>query len=319
MHRLLQQHLSSCNHELWPLNSVKVNQHANHHTTHTTVLRPFFQEHPGELVPEENFWTLWQGKINRGKNTDHPAGHQSIRTNQCPPPPSSQSPSFTGWMPFLPPNQQCQSTEGNNTFSNHLLDFYSAREDNRGRWTSMLTIQVKRHFTENLLSTQWQTHKHTHTGLIALPGPLKWSVISQSCQQLYEANSHLLTELLGRDVVLLRRGDGGSCVGKQLSTELLSVTADIARTSSCIQTTTTSSTTGMLIIIKIYSVQDTQRNTLYRRKLIVGLFHSYFSLALSPKNRIIVNNCNRFLQARCPPSHLTSSVKALVSAQNCWH
>jgi len=28
-----------------------------HHTT--TVLRPFFRDHPGELVPEENFWTWW--------------------------------------------------------------------------------------------------------------------------------------------------------------------------------------------------------------------------------------------------------------------
>ena len=25
----------------------------------TTVLRPFFQDHPGEPVPEQNFWTLW--------------------------------------------------------------------------------------------------------------------------------------------------------------------------------------------------------------------------------------------------------------------
>ena len=29
----------------------------NHHTT--TVSRHFFQDHPGEPVPEENFWTLW--------------------------------------------------------------------------------------------------------------------------------------------------------------------------------------------------------------------------------------------------------------------
>jgi len=29
-----------------------------HHTT-TTILRPFFRDHPGEPVPEENFWTLW--------------------------------------------------------------------------------------------------------------------------------------------------------------------------------------------------------------------------------------------------------------------
>jgi len=29
-----------------------------------------------------------QEKINRGRHTDHPAGHHSILTNQCPPPPS---------------------------------------------------------------------------------------------------------------------------------------------------------------------------------------------------------------------------------------
>jgi len=28
-------------------------------TTTTTVLRPFFRDHPNELVPGENFWTLW--------------------------------------------------------------------------------------------------------------------------------------------------------------------------------------------------------------------------------------------------------------------
>ena len=30
-----------------------------------------------------------QGKINRGRHTDHPTGCHSIQTNQCPPPPSS--------------------------------------------------------------------------------------------------------------------------------------------------------------------------------------------------------------------------------------
>jgi len=25
----------------------------------TTVLRPFFRDHPGEPVPEKNFWTSW--------------------------------------------------------------------------------------------------------------------------------------------------------------------------------------------------------------------------------------------------------------------
>jgi len=28
-------------------------------TTATTVSRPFIRDHPGEPVPEENFWTLW--------------------------------------------------------------------------------------------------------------------------------------------------------------------------------------------------------------------------------------------------------------------
>jgi len=50
-----------------------------------------------------------QGKINRDRHIDHPAGRHSIRTNQCPIPPSSF---FTDRMPFLPPNQQRQSTEG---------------------------------------------------------------------------------------------------------------------------------------------------------------------------------------------------------------
>jgi len=51
-----------------------------------------------------------QGKINRGRHTDQPAGRHSIRTNQCPPLPSPIF--FTGRMPFLPPNHQRQSTEG---------------------------------------------------------------------------------------------------------------------------------------------------------------------------------------------------------------
>jgi len=54
-----------------------------------------------------------QGKINRGRHTDHMAGRHYIRTKQCPPPASPMF--FTGRMPFLLPNQQCQSTEGCNT------------------------------------------------------------------------------------------------------------------------------------------------------------------------------------------------------------
>ena len=38
--------------------TVNSHERTNHHTT-TTVLRPFFRDHPAEPVPEENFWTSW--------------------------------------------------------------------------------------------------------------------------------------------------------------------------------------------------------------------------------------------------------------------
>jgi len=33
----------------------KQDANCTYHTTTTTVLRPFFRDHPGEPVPEENF------------------------------------------------------------------------------------------------------------------------------------------------------------------------------------------------------------------------------------------------------------------------
>ena len=55
------------------------------------LLPPFyspFWDHPGEVVPEENFWTFWcKGRLTEA-DTDHPAGCHSIWTNQCSPPPS---------------------------------------------------------------------------------------------------------------------------------------------------------------------------------------------------------------------------------------
>ena len=82
-----------------------------YHTT-TTVLRPFFQDHSSEPVPEENFWTLWcKGRLTEA---DTPtiwlgatlSGLTSAHLHQ-------PAIFLTGRMPFLPPNQQCQSTEGN--------------------------------------------------------------------------------------------------------------------------------------------------------------------------------------------------------------
>jgi len=58
----------------------------NHHTT--TILRPFFPGLPRCAgARRELLDFMVQGKINGGRHTDHPAGHHSIRTNHCPPPP----------------------------------------------------------------------------------------------------------------------------------------------------------------------------------------------------------------------------------------
>jgi len=80
--------------------------------TTTTVLRPFYRDHLAELVPEENFWTLWC----KGRLTE--ADTPTIRLGGTPSGLTSahlHHPTifFTGRMPFLPPNQQRQSTEGN--------------------------------------------------------------------------------------------------------------------------------------------------------------------------------------------------------------
>jgi len=71
-----------------------------------------FRDHPGEPVPEENFWTSWC----RGRLTE--ADTLTIRLGATPSGLTSaylHHPRhiFTGQMPFLLPNQQHQSTEGN--------------------------------------------------------------------------------------------------------------------------------------------------------------------------------------------------------------
>jgi len=83
-------------------------QRSHHHTK--TILRPFFQDHLGEPVPEENFWTLWcKGRLTEA---DTPTIRMSATSSGLSSAHLCQPPFFTGRMPFLPPNQQCQSTEG---------------------------------------------------------------------------------------------------------------------------------------------------------------------------------------------------------------
>jgi len=98
---------------------------------HTTVLRPFFRDHPGEPVPEENLRTLWH----KGRSTE--ADTQTIWLGTTPSGLTSahlhHPPIFTGQMPFPPPNQQCQSTEGN----------WQCQEMNRGCALTSTTTNKK--------------------------------------------------------------------------------------------------------------------------------------------------------------------------------
>jgi len=89
-------------------------------TTTTTILRYFFRDHPGEPVPEENFWTLCcNGRLTEADTPTiwlgaTPSGITSAHLHH--------PPLFTGWMPFLPTNQQHQSTEGKSIHT-HIQPF----------------------------------------------------------------------------------------------------------------------------------------------------------------------------------------------------
>jgi len=87
-----------------PPHRLLLNQNPPHH--HHNRFTALFPGPPGWAgARRELLDFMVQGKINRGRHSDHLAGSHSIRTNQCPPPPSRMF--FTGWMTFLPPNQRC--------------------------------------------------------------------------------------------------------------------------------------------------------------------------------------------------------------------
>jgi len=61
--------------------------------THTTVLRPFFKNYPGELVPEENLLDfMMQGKITEA---DKPTIRLGVTSSRLISDPSPSSPIFT--------------------------------------------------------------------------------------------------------------------------------------------------------------------------------------------------------------------------------
>ena len=77
------------------------------HTTTTTILRPFFQDHPGEPVPDENFWTVrCKGRLTETDTLTIRLGVTPSGLTSAPPPSLIF---FMGRMPFLPPNQHILS------------------------------------------------------------------------------------------------------------------------------------------------------------------------------------------------------------------
>ena len=71
---------------LWPTVQLSSWDTRSTGITRFTALFPGPPEWAG--VRRELLDFLVQGEINRGRHTDHPDGHHSVRTNQCPPPPS---------------------------------------------------------------------------------------------------------------------------------------------------------------------------------------------------------------------------------------
>jgi len=90
---------------------------AHYHTT--TILRPFFRNHLGEPVPEENFWTLWR----KGRLTE--ADKLTIRLG------ATQS-GLTSAHLHHPPHIASAhwTTNLNNTVSDAIVTYYM------GMWTN---------------------------------------------------------------------------------------------------------------------------------------------------------------------------------------
>ena len=152
----------------------------HHNSYHHNQFTALFPGPPGSAGARREL--LVQGKINRGRHTDHPAGRHSIRTKQCPRPSSAMS--FTGRMPFLPPNQQCQSTEGYFTVHGtaHKLKFFFNQptypelfEAGPGHEKAQLWVQLDHVYTTRrpfLLTNQHVVQSlHLHNGIIIRSAP----------------------------------------------------------------------------------------------------------------------------------------------------
>ena len=87
---------STCTVHLCMSTALHQSEYKHHNSPHHNRFTAIFPRPPGWVgARRELLDFMVQGKINRGRHTDHPDGRHSIRTsNQCPPPPWSPSPIF---------------------------------------------------------------------------------------------------------------------------------------------------------------------------------------------------------------------------------
>jgi len=89
-------------------------------TTTTTILQPFVRDYPGESVPEDkSFWILLKQAWWGGSGISWTICKLFALCSRRQPRQHLISQIFMGRMPFLTPNQQCQSNEGHQSTEGH--------------------------------------------------------------------------------------------------------------------------------------------------------------------------------------------------------
>jgi len=123
----------------------------------TTILWPFFPLPPGWAgARRELLDFMVQGKINRGRHADHPAGRHSIRTNQCPPP------SYPIFLQAGSPS--CHPT--NSVKALKAISAFGLRRYPRVLFSSMVLPAPSPYLSSPYLTLHYITHRTTTTTTI---------------------------------------------------------------------------------------------------------------------------------------------------------
>jgi len=102
--------------EQWGFTEADINRKGNISSA-TTVLRPIFRDHPGEPMPEENFWTLWcKGRLTEADTPTiqlgaTPSGPTSVHLHH-----PSQSHFLQAGCPSCHPTNSVKALKATSTF-----------------------------------------------------------------------------------------------------------------------------------------------------------------------------------------------------------